>query len=462
MGSVNALTLVASLASGGSTLWVSPTGADDAPGSRAKPIGNPQVAVSRAKPGDRIVLRGGTYKLDHALSIQVKGTAQAWISLEAAPKERPILDFIGAKPSARFGDQGAVDLRSAAYVRLKGLEVRNSYYAGIFVQRGCKFIDIQNCRVDLTFMPGIGVWNSEDVRIVGNEVTRANDPSMRLFGNPENECPHEAISVAGVKRFEVAWNHVHHSIKEGIDVKEVSAHGTVHHNYVHDLHRQAYYADAWFGRLEDVEFFSNVAHDCEWGQVISAEGKSSELKNVRVHHNLLYRNRASGIYFGTWGGNGPRSGIRIHHNTLFQNGRNGHWAGATGNIDVRASNVRDLTIERNLLADGGAFQIALFTPDRADLKSRGIFVRDNGFQGTSAKTQEASPYGQVYAWLGEPAWTGKIPFRDAKRGDFRLESRMPYGAYPDGAVVLPGPPPGLKGFPAYVPSPSRATGLPKR
>src|SRR5688572_28888713 len=109
-----------------------------------------------------------------------------------------------------------------------------------------------------------------------------------------SEHPHEAISVMGADHFEVAWNHVHHCGKEGIDVKEVARRGVVHHNWVHDVPRQALYCDAWFGLLEDVEWFSNVAHDAMWGLTFSVEGQGSEMRNVRAHHNVLYRTQGSG------------------------------------------------------------------------------------------------------------------------------------------------------------------------
>ena len=432
--------------------WVSPQGDDGGPGTKSRPWRTPHAAAEKAKPGDEVVFRGGLYELDRTVGITFQGAPNRWTVWRAAEGEKPVFDFAKARPERPYGDQGALDLLAAAYVRLRGLRVQNSHYAGIFLQRGCKFIDIQDCETDMTFQPGIGGWNSEDVRIVGNEVTRANEPRMRLFGNPRNECPHEAISIAGVKQFEAAWNRVHSSIKEGIDVKEVSANGIVHHNYVHNLERQAYYADAWFGLLHDVEFVSNIAHDCEWGLVISSEGRNAELKNVTVRNNLLYRNRASGIYFGTWGGDGPRSGIRILHNTLAWNGRNGHWAGATGNLDVRSKAPRDVRIEGNLLVEGGAYQMATFLPpaEPAGFQERSIVAVRNAFQGRFEKTDEPSPYGQVHAWYGDQPWFGEVGFRDAENGDLRL-ARGPkgYGAFPGGEEILPKVASPLKGFPRY-------------
>ena len=46
------------------------------------------------------------------------------------------------------------------------------------------------------------------------------------------EPPHEALSIGGAVDFEVAYNHVYDSDKEGIDIKETSKRGKVHHNLV--------------------------------------------------------------------------------------------------------------------------------------------------------------------------------------------------------------------------------------
>ena len=96
-----------------------------------------------------------------------------------------------------------------------------------------------------------------------------------------------AISVAGSHHFEVAWNHVYNGQKEGIDVKETAAFGTVHHNYVHDCKRQGLYIDGWFGKLEQLEMNENVVHNCEAGIALSSED-GPNTKNLRIHHNLVY------------------------------------------------------------------------------------------------------------------------------------------------------------------------------
>lgn len=460
--------LIFAMAAGpGAVLWVGPDGSDENPGTAGRPLASPSAALAKAQPGDRVVLKGGEYKLPAFLRITQKGAPDRWTVVEAAPGERPILDFAQVKPE-RWTEAGAVGFHEAAYVRLRGIEVRNSHSSAIMVNTGCRFIDIVDCRTNGSFAPGIGAWNSENVRIVGNVVTRANDPAYRLWGDPNQECPHEAISIAGIKGFEAAWNVVHDSIKEGIDVKEVSANGVVHHNYIRNLHRQALYVDAWFGRLHDVSFISNIAHDCQWGMVVSVEGKGSRLDNVAIKHNILFRHVASGIYFGTWGTNGPRTGIVIASNTVVDCGKRGHWAGSTGSIDLRASNSHQILVERNLCVNGGAYQIAAFraaVDDPALLKKQDIVVRGNRFDRIPEFVNEPSIYGEVLPLHGDGLQVGAIGFRGSR--DFRPTKAIAEGAFPNGATTLPAVMSPLKGFPAYKPNPSlfpawaaKAWGLP--
>lgn len=445
------LLCVAAMAAG-RTLWVAPPPGPDGDGTRLRPFRSVHRAVAEARPGDEVVFLGGRYAMEDFVVLTQRGEPGRWLVLRAERGHRPVFDFKAVRPE-RQPWTGGFHAKGASYVRFIGLAVENSHACGFLISDGCEAIDVVDCRVRMTFMPGIGAWNSSRVRIVGNDVSRANDPSMRLWGNPEHECPHEAISVAGIRHFEVAWNRVHDSVKEGIDVKEVSAHGVVHHNLVENLHRQAYYADAWFGLLEDVEFVSNVARRCEWGLVISVEGRASELRNVRVRHNVLHDNRASGIFFGRWGTDGPRSGIRIEANTLVRNGRRGHWAGATGNIDLRSPNVRDLMVERNLLVGGSGFQIAAFTDDLGVLASKSVVVRNNRMDRRMPCPVEENPYGPAHVLYGQSPQFGAVEFEDPSGDRWLPKGRdREFGALsgPDGK--LPKVEPFLEGFPPYRPS----------
>ncbi len=391
-------------------------------------------AFAQAHPGDTVLLGRGTYALDDSLRLALHGQPEAWITVRAETPGAAVFDASAWHPRGLkgLGETGALHVEGSEYLRLEGVRVINSPGAGILVHGPSHHIAIVGCSSDLSFAPGIGAWNMEHLQVLDCEVTQANDPRQRRFGDPQQECPHEAISIAGVKYFEVARNHVHDSIKEGIDVKEVSGHGVVHHNTVHDLHRQGLYVDAWFGLLEDVEFHSNTVRGCEWGLGISVEGEGSELRNVRIHHNLFVANRGSGIFFGTWGTNGPRSHIRIFNNTIVDNGHRHHWAGPTGSIDIRSASARDVIVAHNICVGGGAYEIATSIDPAATpglFRERGIRIVENLCGANARATASAAfpdtPYGSIYATLGDRPVIAEPHFTDPWHGAFNLQPDSP-------------------------------------
>jgi Right handed beta helix region len=428
-----------------------------------KSVAQLQAAFDSAGPGDTIQLAPGVYRLTEWLRITQSGRPEAWIKLKGPDHGEAILDAsaIKAKSEGEAGDNGALTLKGVSHWHIQKITVQSSPGFGVYVQKGSSHIDLQDNKVDLTYGPGIGVWNSSQIRVVGNEVVAANAQRMRQHGSRQYECPHEAISIAGVNGFEVAFNHVHHVMKEGIDVKEISQNGVVHHNYVHNLPRQAYYADAWFGLLQNVVFHSNIAHDAEWGMVISVEGAGSELKNVQFVNNLLYRLRGSGLYFGTWGGNGPRSGIRFEYNTVFNAGNPTHWSGPTGGIDLRADNFRDVVVRRNLVIGGASYQIATpFAPAERERKMTavGLVIDANWVDEYVDETGHKGLYNQPYAFPHVGQKSGPIRFEEWRMGDFSFapESEhkpIGYGAFHPEAEKASQFKSFLKGFPVFTPKP---------
>jgi len=407
--------------------FVAPQGNSNASGDRDHPVSI--LSVSRfTQPGDTVYLRQGVYILTESVLLEHSGNPDAWITYTTLPGEHAVIQAEKIDVPIRGHDHGAVHLEHVSYIRLQGLKIINSHKMGINIATGCHHVDILNCQIDNTFAPGIGVWNSKNIRILGCEVTRATNPGMYLHGIVEGEAPHESISIAGVDHFEVAFNHVHHGFKEGIDVKEVSANGRVHHNYVHDMPRQAYYADAWFGTLHHVVFDHNVAHDCEWGGAVSVEDKNSYLHHVAYHHNLFFNQRGSGIFFTLWGKNLLREKVLIQNNTLVNNGSLDHWSGPTGSIDLRSEAAQDVSIERNLCIGGGAYEIATFArPEitESTLEKMHIRVRGNWIEKTSEDIEGANwLYGHNWVYSGDSKLVGSDVFKSFETGDFRIRAEL--------------------------------------
>lgn len=419
---------------GAKEYFVGLTGDDNNLGTKNFPFSSISKASENAMPGDTVTIFGGEYQLSDQFRPVRSGTPEQWILYRAASNESVIFDGSQIKKVIQNGDSvqfsrltaGLFQIEKVNYLRFENIEVRNSNAAG-FIVRGpeCKKIELIGCKSTHSHNSGIGLWYCDSVLVKNCEITGANDNSDEYFlpgQRKGGEAPHEALSICGARYFEVANNHVHHCFKEGIDCKEVSQHGVIHSNLVHDLPRQAYYTDAWFGLLEDVEFHSNIAYNCMWGFGISVEGKGSELRNVRFHHNLIYNMIGSGVLFGMWGNNLLRSDIHIYNNTFYRCGSPNLWCGGVGSIDILSKNFRDVYIYRNICDKGWDYEMGFtFTPEEVEnaLKEQNFVAAENLFE--SAKNRP-SRIGQfdviVYEYLPPDNQMGAPLYRNELTFDF--------------------------------------------
>jgi len=381
---------------GAKEYFMSVTGNDNLHGTKDSPFRSIFKASETAMPGDTITILGGEYLLSRQFRPLHSGLPSKWILYRAAPGQSVVFDgslikkVIQKNDSVQFSrqTQGLFQIEKVNYLRFENIEVRNSDAAG-FIVRGpeCKKIELIGCKSTHSHNSGIGLWYCDSVLVSGCEITGANDNADQYYQPGQRkggEAPHEALSICGAQFFEVANNHVHDCYKEGIDCKEVSKHGVIHHNLVHDLPRQAYYTDAWFGLLEDIEFHSNTAYNCMWGFAISVEGKDSELRNVRFHHNLIYNMTGSGVLFGMWGNNLLRSDIHIYNNTFYHCGSPQVFSGGVGSIDILSKNFRDVFIYRNICDKGWDYEMGFtFTSEEVEkaLKERNFIAAENLFEG---------------------------------------------------------------------------------
>jgi hypothetical protein len=248
------------------------------------------------------------------------------------------------------------------------LTIISSHDAG-FTVRDSNDIELINISTVGTYSSGIAVWDTdhdgkgtERIRIIGNTIKKAT--TWNLFSQDiakPDEPPHEALSIGGAVEFEVAYNHIYDSDKEGIDIKETSKRGKVHHNYVHHIDRQGIYIDGHFGKINDIDVFSNVIHNCGAGVIISVEGGQLAEK-INVRNNLIFNNKGSGLYFSPYGENGARGKIDISNNIFYHNGHGEPKAGQTyywmpGGLFFYSTNVYDISVLNNIFSSNSGFQI---------------------------------------------------------------------------------------------------------
>ena len=356
----------------GATYFVSPIGSDANPGTADRPWATVNHAAERVVAGDVVVVRSGRYLLSSQVRPRNSGRPDAWITFVGHPGEAAVLDAqnIQQLPYAqRKLNDGAFQIEGISYIRVVNLTVVNSRDAG-FTIRDSNDIELVNNTINGTYSSGIAVWDTNHngqatkrIRILGNTIQHATSAIFAADDVPRGgQTPHEALSIGGAVDFEVAYNHVYDSDKEGIDIKETSKRGAVHHNLVERVDRQGIYVDAWFGELSNITIVSNVIHDCRGaGIAISAENGKS-VNRISLSGNLVFDNGGTGLYFSRWGVDNVRKNILITKNTFYHNGygpvapgQRYRWQ--TGGLYLYSANVEDLTVEDNIFSYNRGFQI---------------------------------------------------------------------------------------------------------
>ncbi|TIL98879.1 MAG: hypothetical protein E5Y64_23240, partial [Mesorhizobium sp.] len=108
--------------------YVSPDGSNNATGLLEAPFASLQHAHDIAKPGDTIYMRGGVYELTSGVQLTNDGTSGNPITVTNYQDEVPILD--GSSMTGGY----VVDMASASWNHIKGLEIRNGAEGGLAIQ----------------------------------------------------------------------------------------------------------------------------------------------------------------------------------------------------------------------------------------------------------------------------------------------------------------------------------------
>lgn len=414
----------------GRVIYVSPAGLSGNSGTAGNPL-SLESGLRLLEPGSTLVFLPGEYPVREPLRIPT-GEAERPVILRAEVPGSVWLEGGGREhPGIGATKAGIISIKDVSHVTVEGIGVRDSAWAGFSV-RNARSIVLENCLSDGTYSCGIAVWHSHDVKVLGCEVTHANEIWRGLNPALYGEAPHEAISMASTADFLVEGCHIHDCDKEGIDVKETSRRGRVRRNWIHDISRQGIYVDAWFGLLEEIEVCENRVHDCQYGLVVSSEGEGEGIKvrTIHFHDNVVFRVSGSGFYFGTWGTNGRRENILLERNTFWRCGAPGHFAGPGGSIDLRSANFQDVVIRRNLCLEGRGFEIAspFGEDDQSIWTEKGLVIEENFLSPAKVIPWGKQLYGEVYSVEGKDCVRGTVELRDPWKGDLRPRGEFSYGA----------------------------------
>ncbi len=171
--------LAVSVSAAAADLYVAPNGRSGNAGTAGSPLDTLQTALQRARPGDRVLVRAGTYR--GGGWIEARGTAQAPITvLSVDGPRRAVLE--GGTETLRIGD-------GAAYLVFDGLELRNAGNNVVHIDGGSHHITLRNVYAHDAGSNGdvVKVNQAAHIFIEGGEYAR---PGARPGSseNPYQEC----------------------------------------------------------------------------------------------------------------------------------------------------------------------------------------------------------------------------------------------------------------------------------
>lgn len=383
----------------GNIYYVAPDGSDNAPGSLEQPWRTVQHAADSLMPGDIVYIRGGDYH-EHVIFGR-SGSPEKMLTLAAYPGETVTLDGEGFD---LWNWGGVIDLSGQHHIRVSGLRIVNSAYAGLFADGGHHFV-VDHLYTYNTASSGIAFFDAQEVLVDSNEVVWA--------GSGGNQ---EYITLANTQNFEVRYNHVHDfnpetGGKEGIDAKDGSANGSIHHNHVHDLDRVGIYVDAYAQHTYNIQVYANEVHDIAADGFSLAAEAGGLLENISLYNNLTYDNMNHGLSLSNCcddlAPSHPMQHILIVNNTFAHNGWD--WGGG---IRIANPDITAVIIRNNILSQNDSFQILTESwAQTADLTVDRNLI--DGYRG-----QDGEFYGEDYL-------TGSPLFTDPAQGDFHLQPQSP-------------------------------------
>lgn len=333
--------------------YVSPAGSDTNPGSSAKPWRTLQKAANTLVAGQTVKILPGTYyeKITPANS----GSATAYITFTADPGS-VVLDGSGVALAADASGDGLVQIQGKSFIKVQNLTIRNASVNCVNISDNSagtrsshieiSALTLQNCNKvgirarfsdqllikdnlinHVTYSSGIGVWYSSDAVVDHNTITNAH------FLHECQGAYDEALTISGTNRFEVKNNTLDNTEanpagfcsnaeKLGIDVKESSQNGSVHHNTIRHMTAAGIYVDGWHAgangtpTLNHLNIYQNQLSE-GGGITIGCEQADGVVEYVNIYNNVLVNTSFSGIQVRGAYGDGLRKNINIINNTIY-------------------------------------------------------------------------------------------------------------------------------------------------
>jgi hypothetical protein len=191
------------------------------------PAGDLRAAIAALRPGDELVLAGGTYNMSSAFRVTIVGTQQQPITIRAKTGEQPRIHM-------STGAQNIIEVSGSRYVTLRGIEFTGGSH-GIRLMDS-DFVTIESCEIHETGDVALSANSGgtyEGLRILRNHIHHTHGTGEGMYlGCNSNACRIANSLIEG--------NYIHHTNGpdvaqgDGIEIKEGSYGNTVRDNVIHD------------------------------------------------------------------------------------------------------------------------------------------------------------------------------------------------------------------------------------
>ena len=391
----------------GNTYYVSTTGNDNNPGTLSSPFRTIQKTMNIVNPGDTVLVRGGTY--NEKAMLKRSGTSSAWITFKNYPNELPIVDGTGITMSwgtglVQLGDSSNA-VPQVSYIIFDGFKIQKAPYNGI---RTCfsNHIIIQNCQIYKTEHSGIHVDNGFNIPPWGNYDPDPKPSYIYIYNNyigtgVNRGWDQEAISICRVEHFEVKYNRVIDTKKEGICSKQGCSYGVIAFNEV-ACPGPDIYLGAGVLYAHDFEVYNNYCHGA--GNSLSISMEQCGLgENYHIYNNIF----ASSVHGFSLIDENDVCSLATYNVSFINN------VCDVGNCAIKISPNIKQTYMRNVVVRNNILKGA----------SNAIFLGSN--QPESELAIDHNLFASVSDIYGTDYVTGDPKWINSSAGDYHLQSSSP-------------------------------------
>jgi Right handed beta helix region len=273
--------------------------------------------ANKLKPGDELVLQGGTYSQNSRRAVTVKGTTEKPIVIRAAKGEKPLL----TRPADNIDRHNNIEFVDCAYLVVRGLQFKGGS-SGVRFIRG-HHVTFEDCEISHT----------------GNNALTMNSGNCDHFVIRRNHIHHTGLSTGGQTEGEGMYigchngscittdsvfegNYIHHTRStsgggnDGIEIKFGSYNNVVRNNVIHDTNIGKQYPGIFVygSNGKGVNFVE--------GNVIWKAGEGIQVvSDAVIRNNIIFDCSVNGITAASHGAVPKVQNTTIVNNTIVNHPR---------------------------------------------------------------------------------------------------------------------------------------------